>query len=85
MQTRICDTCGKNFDSKRKDACYCSPACRISAHRKRKRNVTDKTKDKIRTLKKELSTARGIIQEQKLEIEALTGEIKRLSNENIDK
>lgn len=79
MKIRICYTCGKEFQSKRKDACYCSPACRISAHRKRKCNETDKRKDKIRSLKYELSTAREIVKEQEFEIEALKREIKRLS------
>lgn len=29
----ICSTCGKEFEAKRKDKRFCSPACRLKAHR----------------------------------------------------
>ncbi len=33
--THVCDQCGVEFEAKRADARYCSPKCRVAAHRER--------------------------------------------------
>src|SRR5262245_39645219 len=49
-QLPLCATCRKQFEPKRKDAKYCTPACRQAAHRHR-RPVTDKKSDHVEHLK----------------------------------
>jgi hypothetical protein len=39
---RRCETCGTGFTAPRQDACYCSPACRQRAYRKRQADAAAK-------------------------------------------
>ena len=44
---KVCAICGEKFTAKRKDALYCSNACKQAAYRNR--NVADNRSPKFRT------------------------------------
>lgn len=67
MENNVCDLCRVQFQSKRKDAKYCSPRCRVTASRKDSvvtDNVTHKQPEQFEFHTKYRHTKSGIYENE---------------------